>query len=116
MFLFKEKTSYEVRMSDGSSDVCSSDRRRARMGRVSAQGGGGRDRAVEFPGQSGDEPACRRARGGQPRNGQDQRIYPARRRLVRGTGGAVFRARGTAVRVGRAGGRDRKSTRLDSSQ
>ena len=52
--------------------------RREGLGRISAQGRGRRDRAVEFPGQPGDGAARRRARGGQPRDGQDQRIHAAR--------------------------------------
>src|SRR3546814_8512551 len=39
-FFFKQKTAYEVRISDWSSDVCSSDLRRGRRGRARSRGHG----------------------------------------------------------------------------
>ena len=45
------------------------------VGRIPAQGRRRRDRAVEFPGQPGDGAARRHLRGGQSRDGQDQRVH-----------------------------------------
>src|SRR3546814_12348265 len=40
IFFFKQKTAYEMRISDWSSDVCSSDLGKARLGRKISAGGG----------------------------------------------------------------------------
>src|SRR3546814_6031633 len=60
MFFFKQKTAYEMRISDWSSDVCSSDLRRGHNG--------DRLRAHRSTGLSVNAPACRPGcRGGQMR-------------------------------------------------
>src|SRR3546814_1703033 len=46
IFFFKQKTAYEMRISDWSSDVCSSDL-------VRVGGAEGRDHAAQLPGQRG---------------------------------------------------------------
>src|SRR3546814_10295044 len=43
-FFFKQKTAYEMRISDWSSDVCSSDLRAAKQGPAEAERGAGRNR------------------------------------------------------------------------
>src|SRR3546814_5284161 len=48
LFFFKQKTAYEMRISDWSSDVCSSDLR-AGAGRLLAQRRGGQDRGAADP-------------------------------------------------------------------
>src|SRR3546814_16471302 len=50
MFLFKQKTAYEMRISDWSSDVCSSDLGRARDGRIAPQRHGAAARYLLFKG------------------------------------------------------------------
>src|SRR3546814_4191944 len=66
VFFFKQKTAYEMRISDWSSDVCSSDL---------AQGRLGRDAAV------GAEPASRTRNGGRTRDlGQRRTAAGGRRR------------------------------------
>ena len=75
----------------------------AGVGRVSAQGRGRRDRAVEFSGEPGDGAARRHLRRRQSRDGQDQRVYAGDGGAVRGTWSARYFARRRAgVRVGRA--------------
>src|SRR3546814_18522038 len=75
-FFFKQKTAYEMRISDWSSDVCSSDLRPAlgALARPPAKAGpwslarppAGRDRGMD-----GWRPQCRRGRG-------DQRLFQQR--------------------------------------
>src|SRR3546814_19875480 len=51
VFFFKQNTSYEMRISDWSSDVCSSDLRRGwRFGRIGTRGGRGRWQRCHFDG------------------------------------------------------------------
>src|SRR3546814_1099921 len=64
-FFFKQKTAYEMRISDWSSDVCSSDLRRLRAG--------GTDPRED--GQGGDP----RGRCGRGTGGEDLQQYAARR-------------------------------------
>jgi hypothetical protein len=90
-------------------DVSARPARRAGVDRISAEGRGRDHRAVEFPGEFGDEPACRGARRGQPGDGQDQRVHSRRGRIVRGVGAALFRGRGIGLRQRRS--RDRQGVR-----
>src|SRR3546814_9544090 len=72
-FFFKQKTAYEMRISDWSSDVCSSDlaaslaRRRRPSDAAAARHGAGRPQ--RWPGLA----ACRRGTAGRPRRGRDRR-------------------------------------------
>src|SRR3546814_8264374 len=84
-FFFKQKTAYEMRISDWSSDVCSSDLV-CRSGRIDGRDGDLRDRR--------GWPGCRGSEGGDGAGGDC------------GVSGAL-------VRLAREG--DRKSTRLNSS-
>src|SRR3546814_3674721 len=74
VFFFKQKTAYEMRISDWSSDVCSSDLDRAlRL-------------AVGLPGESADRPAGDRPRGAPAeaaRFGRALSLRPAGRSAVR---------------------------------
>src|SRR3546814_10628922 len=94
-FFFKQKTAYEVRISDWSSDVCSSDLGRSwpaaarRRAPLASHGDG--VRATAAPSGCAQTPATAVAWRGE-RRGRAERTAPARRRLV-----------------------DRKSTRLNSS-
>src|SRR3546814_16519811 len=94
-FFFKQKTAYEMRISDWSSDVCSSDLRtprRARVSRVPA----GRDRRRAAAGGTGLAALARRppaARGAAPVR-RDEGRRPARAAAVarhprRGGGGTA---------------------------
>src|SRR3546814_2329909 len=103
-FFFKQKTAYELRISDWSSDVCSSDllSRRVRFVRAPARRADGATGGGK--GQSG-RPA-RQVAG----------LYRAQfgPRLDRQTG-AVARQGARQAATDRRAGRDRKSTRLNSS-
>src|SRR3546814_8484969 len=94
LFFFKQKTAYEMRISDWSSDVCSSDlsaRRKAAVG------------AVRHPGANRRTDDLPVLRGG----GADDRRRPGyRRRLDRPIG--VFIYQWVNVSIARRGG-DRKS-------
>src|SRR3546814_2163798 len=61
-FFFKQKTAYEMRISDWSSDVCSSDLPGARSWRVDPGAGIGFHRGPARPDQRRSTPLCR-ARG-----------------------------------------------------
>src|SRR3546814_1775779 len=119
-FFFKQKTAYEMRISDWSSDVCSSDlQRRARLLRggigLSEAGGGGGDvrrslqpflyQRVELRIAIGLPPSFRRPLGG---------IVGLQAAFRRDAGRPARDRLRTQVRHSRAGG-DRKSTRLNSS-
>src|SRR3546814_4948485 len=69
MFFFKQKTAYEMRISDWSSDVCSSDLRAAFAGvaRQFGMGGQRRQRRAQFMRRVGDEAAFAVHGGFQPR-------------------------------------------------
>src|SRR3546814_5448892 len=97
VFFFKQKTAYEMRISDWSSDVCSSDLPQLR--RLLAHGAGAR----HGHGAGADAPA--RRRGGAVVTTAQQ--LPRKVVLAAGgTGGHMFPAEALA---------DRKSTRLNSS-
>src|SRR3546814_4013201 len=83
-FFFKQKTAYEMRISDWSSDVCSSD-----LGEELRRGGlvGGLPRTARIDG----------ARDDRDRGGDDRRDVPAQR-PGRRAGAAVQRADGGALR------------------
>src|SRR3546814_211942 len=49
VFFFKQKTAYEMRISDWSSDVCSSDLRSSECGQAGGRRSGGRSRAGSTP-------------------------------------------------------------------
>src|SRR3546814_6645752 len=96
-FFFKQKTAYEMRISDWSSDVCSSDlrsalsRRAARAARQHRAGDGpglrpGTARARAAPGRAGDAVLRRRQRRRQDR-ARD------RRRRAHGAGAGAVRGR-----------------------
>src|SRR3546814_4163168 len=57
IFFFKQKTAYEMRISDWSSDVCSSDLSRLRSMRT------GREEGLFTTGCGHDDPPCREAMG-----------------------------------------------------
>src|SRR3546814_3051210 len=86
-FFFKQKTAYEMRISDWSSDVCSSDLDRARTDvfRRRACGGGGRA-AVPASARLGGEP------GGAPRAPPPPPAVAARACEPLPAGGADFSA------------------------
>src|SRR3546814_7096946 len=54
VFFFKQKTAYEMRISDWSSDVCSSDLHRVRARRAALTGGGWYQRLMSGPSQEID--------------------------------------------------------------
>src|SRR3546814_15661106 len=83
VFFFKQKTAYEMRISDWSSDVCSSDLRTARRD-GEALPAHSRERAAAQPGGSGDDGG-----GGAPGRSQGRR-------------GAACRAAGARLRPGAA--------------
>src|SRR3546814_2723243 len=95
-FFFKQKTAYEMRISDWSSDVCSSDLRRCSILRERASGRrkavAGKDRAALLRNEEGAE----RSRFGMARRDEQ-------------------RDRVTDRRMAGRGKEDRKSTRLNSS-
>src|SRR3546814_10368189 len=97
IFCFKQKTAYEVRISDWSSDVCSSDLSIALCGDALWAGPAGRALAEGFA-----ELEARAALG--PREIAPESLAPLVRTLLDET----------AVRPPQ-GGQDRKSTRLNSS-
>src|SRR3546814_4735049 len=75
-FFFKQKTAYEMRISDWSSDVCSSD----------LEAGSRRDRgagAVQGAGEGCGPPACRWREGGDGLYRQPHPQGPARAREIR---------------------------------
>src|SRR3546814_6631286 len=92
-FLFKQQTAYEMRISDWSSDVCSSELRGYRPPPAPAEperaAGGGRrrrrDRHVRGPGRRAALPGARTAREAEA-HGQDpaRAVRPARGRDARG--------------------------------
>src|SRR3546814_4026622 len=80
-FFFKQKTAYDMRISDWSSDVCSSDLPRARAGgggdsdpgHVSASDRSGRgSRAVRGAGQQAGAQAARQRHRAQPRRRSEE--------------------------------------------
>src|SRR3546814_20642764 len=78
-FFFKQKTAYEMRISDWSSDVCSSDFQQAGAdddGGEEAEGAGdGDDRRPARFHQAARGPAAQRHRGDE--NGAEQALHPA---------------------------------------
>src|SRR3546814_7683195 len=129
LFFFKQKTAYEMRISDWSSDVCSSD---LRGGRLDARRLGiGAAGQYRHRGAAPAEPAAARNRTGPVRNGArpgGDRVVPASDR-----GRATIAADSSSPPPGRRPGatgpagwhetsgadpsrtEDRKSTRLNSS-
>src|SRR3546814_17679986 len=95
-FFFKQKTAYEMRISDWSSDVCSSDLagcRRLLAGDRAAQGGGAVHRADRLP----------RHQEGRPESRADRAIRPvAVPHAVPGR-----RTRRSGYKIGRASCRER---------
>src|SRR3546814_20041682 len=102
-FFFKQKTAYEMRISDWSSDVCSSDLRRQRHASRRASPRRGRQRAVAGRRRHGRAIPClrrrRRAGGGDPAGllGGGACHHPDRKRVVQG--------KSVSVRVALGGGR-----------
>src|SRR3546814_6209719 len=101
VFFFKQKTAYEMRISDWSSDVCSSDLRRAcATGRRCARRAAGRRLAVPGTGNAAhgrggrghvaavDDPV-RRTRGGLKRIFRDDRGFKWANIASRSEGGRV---------------------------
>src|SRR3546814_10394367 len=105
-FFFKQKTAYEMRISEWSSDVCSSDLRASNPQEAYGLGPRGRRAAVEGADDRADDA---RRRG----------LAVRRRRLARPVGERVGETRADPrrrrYRPFRARRRDRKSTRLKSS-
>src|SRR3546814_9169295 len=79
-FFFKQKTAYEMRISDWSSDVCSSDLGRA-AGPVAARWGGGYGFGLDRPDCALDQK--------RPAACDDIPAGHARRRLLRGSQGLI---------------------------
>src|SRR3546814_3661991 len=113
VFFFKQKTAYEMRISDWSSDVCSSDLERRRgdidFGTDDDRRDAGQDIADRTADAAGDDPHHQRGKG---RNAPRQRL----RRAEHGIGGepdgvGPFEQ----LPLPPAFGGDRKSTRLNSS-
>src|SRR3546814_7368203 len=115
-FFFKQKTAYEMRISDWSSDVCSSD--------LDDLGGVGCIGRIEILCRLGRRGLQRPEQGAADRNAADR--TDARQRLARQphhprrvaaqAEGVDARRLRSAIFVARLfGGRDRKSTRLNSS-
>src|SRR3546814_4453135 len=122
VFFFKQKTAYEMRISDWSSDVCSSDLQRVARG----------DAPLELPIQPGvgtptleatqdaapDEHAEGHAQHDERGCERDRAEHPGQRRTDQQAGGAGQAAADPQLVGGEAAhnhGIDRKSTRLNSS-
>src|SRR3546814_5225702 len=103
VFFFKQKTAYEMRISDWSSDVCSSDllKSAAFAECLSWQTGVPPEElaAVDFRVKDPDQPANRYRFGAKAKNADDWRTLPTSRLLGGNWGHGI----------------DRKSTRLNSS-
>src|SRR3546814_2201546 len=108
-FFFKQKTAYEMRISDWSSDVCSSDLHGRDAGMLPALPAPWRPRhqyGIDCGGEgAGELPALYHGQGGDPR--------PDTRRRARM--GTIWDHRQRGMPRGGYGGGDRKSTRLNSS-
>src|SRR3546814_7712717 len=110
-FFFKKKTAYEMRMSDWSSDVCSSDLERRAQGRDGAVAG--QDREAREIGAAADD----------EHDDDDTRLVFRRRRAAACARGRRGRRRSPprppkecrSRRYRLLADRDRKSTRLNSS-
>src|SRR3546814_2411173 len=103
VFFFKQKTAYEMRISDWSSDVCSSDLPERRVRRRPRDGDGPARRLHRERARSGRSDAPRALRrelgnGGAPpeRARRDLRHHPADRAGGSGDGGCAGRSRGVA--------------------
>src|SRR3546814_8183714 len=99
-FFFKQKTAYEMRISDWSSDVCSSD--------LTARAPDGRHRSEQRQGQGHRRPDGAGAQGGRPAEGAVARkppadpLHPGRGREVGvRVGGASQHAAGRGVAADR---------------
>src|SRR3546814_3241783 len=85
-FFFKQKTAYEMRISDWSSDVCSSDlgslQQRSRPGRLYSDADDGHTRQRDHGADAGriDDPGYRPGPG--PDNGSPRRVLGAGRQLL----------------------------------
>src|SRR3546814_8523411 len=77
-FFFKQKTAYEMRISDWSSDVCSSDLRRRRLLLMPAGSLAGRE-AAESAGRAFGPPGRRRGSSGEYPKGGAVRMLPLSR-------------------------------------
>src|SRR3546814_6292173 len=109
-FFFKQKTAYEMRISDWSSDVCSSDliARFARLERADLMPEPKRPRALaRHPGQA----FC----GGKAEQGRAHVHRQQQRRQRRRARVAIGREGDGNARRAQSLDRDRKSTRLNSS-
>src|SRR3546814_10329887 len=115
IFFFKQKTAYEMRISDWSSDVCSSDLdKRSRYGGTTSL-----PRRMPPPGEPSRAEAAGPGgawlqRGGKSQAGRHCRMSGAGPGAFR-AGGAVAKAFLKAVCRTVCGRDDRKSTRLNSS-
>src|SRR3546814_8050871 len=120
-FFFKQKTAYDLRISDWSSDVCSSDLAELRQRRQECMAcptrRSGKRSGFENVGESSRGPPRKQIGAHQPSRvlGKVGAVSKRRRRADRsGLSAAVVRGHGPLLRV-RAPSGDRKSTRLNSS-